>query len=81
MHLCRAVRRLANGTRSKGIEPVDSSTTSIDDAINDALGRAARTLHGLRWFQVTEIRGSVADGKVGHYQVTLKVGFTLDPPG
>jgi flavin-binding protein dodecin len=62
----------------KVIELVGSSTVGLEDAINNALGRAARTLHGLRWFQVTEVRGSVADGKAGHYQVTLKVGFTLD---
>jgi hypothetical protein len=62
----------------KVIELVGSSTTSVEDAIQHALGRAARNLHGLRWFQVIEIRGSVADGKVGHYQVTVKVGFTVD---
>jgi hypothetical protein len=66
----------------KVIELVGSSTVGIEDAISHALARAARTLHGLRWFQVTEVRGSVgADGKVGHYQVTLKVGFTLDANG
>lgn len=66
----------------KVIELVGSSSAGIEDAIQHALARAARNLHGLRWFQVTEIRGSIGgDGKVGHYQVTLKVGFTLDATG
>jgi hypothetical protein len=64
----------------KVIELVGSSSAGLEDAIANALARASRNLHGLRWFQVTEIRGSVAQGQVGHYQVTLKVGFTLDSP-
>jgi dodecin len=61
----------------KVVELVGSSPTSIEDAIQTAIGRAGHTLRNLRWFQVTETRGCVEDGKVTHYQVTLKVGFTL----
>lgn len=59
-------------------EVVGSSTESIDDAIRGAINRASKTLHGLDWFQVTEIRGHIEDGKLGHFQVTLKIGFRLD---
>lgn len=62
----------------KVIEIVGSSPTSIEDAIQGAVGRAAATLHDIRWFEVTETRGHVEDGKVAHFQVTLKIGFTLD---
>jgi dodecin len=59
-------------------EIVGTSTESIDDAIKGAVGRAAETLRGLDWFEVTEIRGHIEDGTVGHVQVGLKVGFRLD---
>ena len=55
-----------------------SSPNGVEDAINNAVGRASKTLHNLRWFEVTEIRGHVDGGKVAHWQVTLKVGFTLE---
>ena len=61
-------------------EIVGTSTTGIDDAISTAISSAASTLHGLDWFEVTEIRGHIEDGAVAHYQVTLKVGFRLDEP-
>jgi flavin-binding protein dodecin len=61
-------------------EIVGSSTTGIDDAINTAIARASTTLHGLDWFEVTEIRGHIEEGAVAHFQVTLKVGFRLDEP-
>jgi flavin-binding protein dodecin len=61
----------------KVIELVGSSETSIEDAIQTAVARASKTLKNLRWFQVVETRGQIEDGKVRHYQVTLKVGFTL----
>jgi dodecin len=61
----------------KIIELVGSSTTSIEDAIQCAVGRASSTLENVRWFEVTETRGHVEGGKVTHYQVTLKLGFTL----
>jgi flavin-binding protein dodecin len=62
----------------KTVELTGSSTTTVEDAVRTAVGRAAKTLHGLRWFQVTEVRGGIADGAVAHWQVTVKVGFTLD---
>ncbi len=61
----------------KVVELVGSSPTSIEDAIQTAVGRATQTLRNLRWFVVKEARGCIEDGKVSHYQVTLKVGFTL----
>jgi len=62
----------------KVLELVGSSATSIEDAIQSALTRAGETLRNIRWFQVLETRGVVDQGKVSYYQVTLKVGFTLD---
>ena len=61
----------------KIIEIVGSSETSIEDAIQKAIGRAATTLRDIGWFEVKETRGHVVDGRVAHYQVTLKIGFTL----
>jgi flavin-binding protein dodecin len=60
------------------IEVAGSSKESIEDAIRNAVGRASRTLRQVGWFEVVETRGHVEDGKVAHYQVALKVGFTLD---
>ncbi len=62
----------------KVIELVGSSETSIEDAIQKAIERAAATVREIRWFQVLETRGHVENGRVAHYQVTLKIGFTLD---
>jgi flavin-binding protein dodecin len=62
----------------KKIELAGSSATSIDDAVRTAVKRASKSLHNLRWFEVTEIRGDVDNGEVEHWQVSLKVGFTLD---
>ena len=59
-------------------EIVGSSSEGVDDAIRNAVGRAAKTLRNLDWFQVTEIRGHLQDGDIGHFQVTMKVGFRLD---
>ncbi len=59
-------------------EVVGSSTSSIDDAIRSAVGRASSTVRGLDWFEVTEIRGHLEDGAVAHYQVGLKMGFRLE---
>ena len=61
----------------KKIELVGSSTTSIEDAINNALAEASKSIKLLEWFEVTETRGHIEDGKVAHYQVTLKVGFRI----
>jgi len=59
-------------------EIVGSSQESLDQAIRNAIARAAESLRHLDWFEVTEIRGHIADGGVGHFQVTVKVGFRLD---
>lgn len=61
----------------KIIEVVGSSETSIEDAIEKAIGRAATTIHDIGWFEVKETRGHVENGRVAHYQVTLRIGFTL----
>jgi flavin-binding protein dodecin len=62
----------------KKIELVGSSPDSIEDAVKNALSKASRSLRNLRWFEIVETRGHVEDGKIGHWQVTIKVGFTLD---
>ncbi len=59
-------------------EIVGTSETGIDDAIKGAVERAAKTLRGLDWFEVTQIRGHIEDGAVHHVQVGLKVGFKLE---
>ena len=61
----------------KIIEVVGSSETSIEDAIEGAVLRASKTVQDVRWFEVKETRGHVENGKVAHYQVTLRIGFTL----
>ncbi len=62
----------------KVVELVGSSPDSIEDAIKSAIARAKSTLRNLRWFEVVETRGHIENGAVHHYQVTLKVGFTLE---
>ena len=62
----------------KLIELTGTSTTSSDQAIENALKRAHKTLKNLNWFQVMETRGRIEKGKVAHWQVTIKVGFTLE---
>ena len=62
----------------KLVELVGSSSTGIDDAIRNAIETAAKTLRHIDWFEVTETRGHVVDGKVSHFQVTLKAGFRLE---
>jgi flavin-binding protein dodecin len=62
----------------KQIELTGSSTISMEDAIATAISRAAKTIRNMHWFQVTDTRGHIADGKVAHWQVTIKVGFTLE---
>ena len=64
----------------KLIELTGSSQTGIEDAVNNAIARAAKTVRNMRWFEVTETRGHLENGKVQHWQVTIKVGFTLDEP-
>lgn len=60
------------------IEIAGSSASSIEDAIQTAVSRASRTLRNLRWFEVIQTRGHLEGGKIQHYQVTLKIGFTID---
>jgi flavin-binding protein dodecin len=59
-------------------EIVGSSPESIDQAIRNAISRASATLRNLDWFEVTETRGHISGGELGHFQVTLKVGFRLE---
>jgi flavin-binding protein dodecin len=62
----------------KVVEVVGTSKESISKAIETGMAKAARSLRQLGWFEVISIRGQVADGKINHYQVALKVGFTLE---
>ncbi len=62
----------------KVIELVGSSAKSTDDAIQQAIDKAGKSLHNLDWFEVVETRGHIIDGKIAHYQVKLKIGFRLD---
>ena len=59
-------------------EIVGSSQTSVDDAIRNAIGKAAQTVRNIEWFETKEIRGQVVDGDVGYFQVTVKLGFRVD---
>lgn len=61
----------------KKVELVGSSQTSIEDAINNALAEASKSVKNMEWFEVTETRGHIRDNKVEHFQVTLKVGFRI----
>lgn len=63
------------------IELVGSSDKSIEDAISTAISRANATIRNLRWFEVVDTRGQITDGKVAHYQVHLRVGFTMEGSG
>lgn len=62
----------------KIVELTGSSTESSDDAVKNAIARAGKTVRNMRWFEVTDTRGHIDDGTIAHWQVTLKVGFTLD---
>lgn len=62
----------------KSVELTGSSKTGTDDAVRNAIERAAKTLHNLRWFEVTQVRGHLENGEIAHWQVTVKVNFTLD---
>ncbi|GBL60988.1 hypothetical protein PCLA_24r0011 [Pseudomonas citronellolis] len=68
---------MSNHHTYKKIELVGSSRTSIEDAINNALAEASKSLKNLEWFEVVDTRGHIENGAVGHYQVTLKVGFKI----
>jgi dodecin len=60
------------------VEIVGSSPDGIDAAVKNAISRASKTLRGIDWFEVVSVRGHVEDGAVGHFQVTVKVGFRLE---
>ena len=62
----------------KTIELTGSSKTSIEDAVNKAIEKASKSVRNMQWFQVLETRGHIVKGKVGHWQVSMKVGFTLE---
>jgi dodecin len=62
------------------IELVGTSSDSIEDAINSAIGRANATIRNLRWFEIARTSGHIENGKIAHIQVTLKVGFTMEEP-
>ena len=62
----------------KIVEIVGSSPNSIEEAVETAIARASTTIRGIRWFEVTDTRGHVENGRVAHYQVTLRIGFTLE---
>ena len=62
----------------KKIEIVGSSPNGMEEAVHNALSRASNTIRNMRWFEVTETRGYIDEGKIEHWQVTLKIGFTLD---
>jgi flavin-binding protein dodecin len=59
-------------------ELAGSSATTIEDAIQNAITRASKTIRNMRWFQVVETRGNIENGKVAHWQVIIKIGFTLE---
>jgi dodecin len=62
----------------KLVDVVGTSTSSADDAIRNAIETAAKTIRRIDWFEVTETRGHVLEGKVDHFQVTVKLGFRVD---
>ncbi len=62
----------------KILELVGSSEKNIEAAIENALSRASKTIRDMKWFEVVQTRGHIEGGKVAHYQVTLRVGFTLE---
>jgi flavin-binding protein dodecin len=65
----------------KTLELTGSSDKGFEEAIQRAVGKAHETVRNIRWFHVTDTRGQVADGRVAHWQVTLKIGFTLEGHG
>ena len=83
---CRALRRvrvLEKGTDMankvfKQIELTGTSKTSMEDAVQTAIAEAAKTIRHIQWFQVTETRGAIEDGKIAEWQVTLKIGFRIE---
>lgn len=62
----------------KLLELTGSSAKSFDDAVQNAIVKASKTMRNMQWFQVVETRGHITDGRIAHWQVTLKIGFTLE---
>jgi flavin-binding protein dodecin len=62
----------------KMLEIVGSSETSVEEAISTAIAQANKTVRNMEWFEVVQTRGHIENGKIGHYQVALKIGFTLE---
>ncbi len=62
----------------KSLELTGSSSNNIEDAVSNAVTKASETVHNIRWFEVTDIRGEIENKAVAYWQVTMKVGFTLD---
>lgn len=69
---------MSNHHTYKKVEVVGSSKNSIDEAIGNAVEECSKSIRNIEWFEVQEIRGHVVDGKVGHYQVVMKVGFRIE---
>jgi flavin-binding protein dodecin len=62
----------------KMLELVGSSQTGVEDAVQNAVAKAGQTVRNMRWFEVTETRGYIEENKINHWQVTVKIGFTLE---
>jgi dodecin len=62
----------------KSVEITGSSTEGVTEAVDRAVAKAAETLRGLEWFELTSVRGHIEDGRVAHYQATVKIGFRLE---
>ncbi len=69
---------MSNHHTYKKVEVVGSSKAGIEDAINNALEECSKSIRNIEWFEVQETRGHVVEGKVGHYQVVMKVGFRIE---
>ncbi|UTF59612.1 dodecin [Gilvimarinus sp. DA14] len=69
---------MSNHHTYKKLEIVGSSPNSIEEAIENALAECSKSVSHMEWFEVTETRGHIVDGKVGHYQVGLKIGFRIE---
>ena len=67
-----------NGHVFKIIDLTGTSTTSIEDAVQTAIGIASKTIRNMAWFEIVESRGAIKDGKVAEWQVTLKIGFRIE---
>ena len=62
----------------KSLELTGSSSNSIEDAVSNAVAKASQTIHNLRWFEISNIRGEIENNDIAYWQVTMKLGFTLD---